>query len=329
MLNHIMIKEGVLDNPLISIGITYYRASDTIEKAVSSALAQTWENIEVIIVDDFSNDGQEYVLDRVEQQHSCVRVVRCSVNRGVAAARNEIICHAKGEFLAFFDDDDESLPERIEKQYERIVAYERDYAGGAFVICHSARMQRYPDGTQRYEQTIGTHEGVAPCGWDVALRILTGRPRPHVFGSMASCSQMARLSTYKVLGGFDEDFRRSEDTELNVRAALRGAHFPGIDEPLVDQMMTLTSDKALGDEKFYALQVLEKHKKFIERYAHYAFCRAWLEGKYDFLQRKYGGFLLKVARLFLRHPVLTMQRFIWALPNIGFNLRFIRFYHGR
>ena len=315
--------------PLISIGITYYKASDTIEKAVSSALAQTWKNKEIIIVDDFSDDGQEYVLEKLEQQHSCIRMIRHSVNKGVAAARNGIVGQAKGEFLAFFDDDDESLPERLEKQYERIVAYEQKYAQGAAVICHTARTQNYPNGQGRDEQTMGTNEGVVPNGQNVALRILTGKPIAHILGSAATCSQMARLSTYKSLGGFDEVFRRSEDTEFNVRAALQGAHFVGLDEPLVMQTMTLASDKKLTDEKYYALKLLAKHKDFINKHAHYSFCYQWLEGKYDFLQKKQTRFLLKVTKLFLTHPILTLQRFIWALPNIGFNLRFSQFFHDK
>ena len=72
---------------------------------------------------------------------------------------------------------------------------------------------------------MGTNEGVVPHGIDVALRILMGKPMPNIFGSTATCSQMSRLGTYKALGGFDEDFRRSEDTEFNVRAAIYGAHF--------------------------------------------------------------------------------------------------------
>lgn len=315
--------------PLISIGITYYKASDTIEKAVSSALAQTWKNKEIIIVDDFSNDGQEDVLEKLEQKHFCIRIVRHSVNKGVAAARNETVNHAKGEFLAFFDDDDESQPERLEKQYQRIVAYEQEHAEGAVVICHTARMQKYPNGQERYEPTMGTNEGVVPNGQDVALRILTGKPIPNAFGSAATCSQMARLSTHRALGGFDEGFRRSEDTEFSLRAAIHGAHFIGLDEALVMQSMTLDSDKKLSDEKHYALQLLAKHKDFINKHAHYSFCYQWIEGKYDFLQKKQAYFILKIVKLFLTHPILTLQRFMWALPNIGFNLRFSQFHHDK
>ena len=189
--------------------------------------------------------------------------------------------------------------ERLETQYRRIVAYEQKHAQGAAVICHTARMQKYPNGQERYEQTMGTNEGIAPNGKEVALRILTGKPIPNIYGSAATCSQMARLATYKALSGFDEDFRRSEDTEFNVRAAIQGAHFLGLDEALVTQTMTLACDKKLSDEKHYALRLLEKHKDFINTHTHYLFCYQWLEGKYDFLQKKHLSFFPKIAKLFL------------------------------
>lgn len=318
-----------MDTPLISIGITYYKAHDTIERAVLSALAQTWQNIEIIIVDDCSNDGQQAMLDALEGKHPQIRVIHHTQNIGVAAARNTIIAHANGDFLAFFDDDDESLPHRIETQYRRILAYEDVFSKGQPVICHTARTQKYPNGETRYEQTMGTNDGLTPYGDAVALRILTGKPQAHIWGAIATCSQMARLSTYRALNGFDEVFRRSEDTEFNVRAAMSGAHFVGIKIPLVLQTMTLDVDKKLFDEKFYALNLLKKHQAYIEKHARYHFCYAWLTAKYSFLQKAYCDFFLQIFTLALRHPILTAQRFLWALPNIDFNLRLVRFYHDK
>lgn len=318
-----------MDVPLITIGITYYRASDTIEKAVSSALAQTWKNIEIIIVDDCSNDGQEAILKAFQDNHPEITVIHHRFNTGVAASRNEIVNHAKGEFLAFFDDDDKSLPQRLEKQYKRIVMYEKEFAGDCPVICYTARLQEYPNGQERYEPTMGTNKDIAPHGKDVALRILTGRPQPYIFGSIATCSQMARLSTYKDLQGFDKEFRRSEDTEFNVRASIMGAHFVGIDEPLVRQTMTLGSDKKLSSEEHYALKLLEKHESFIKKHAHYEFCYGWLTAKYYLLKKEYKNFVFKMLSLLSRNPILTLQRLLWALPNMGFNFRFMSWHHDK
>jgi glycosyltransferase involved in cell wall biosynthesis len=313
--------------PLISIGITAFNAQDTIESAVRSAYAQTWQNKEIIVVDDGSTDDTMQILQSLQALDPALRIIRGVTNSGVANSRNRLIAEAKGEFIAFFDDDDESMPDRLQKQFERISRYENVYAGGALVICHTARTQIYPDGARRYEGTMGTQvTDCAPYGSDVALRILVGQKSKHVFGSLATCSQMARLAVYKDCGGFDPDFRRSEDTELNVRLALAGAHFVGIEEPLVLQTMTLSNDKKLSEEKIYFLKLLQKNKIFIEKYYPYAACYSWSQARYDFLMGERKKFLFALLKLFLRYPVFTLQRVFWALPNIGFNFSFSRFH---
>lgn len=318
-----------LKNPRITIGITYYQASHTIESAVLSALKQSWDNTEIIVVNDGSNDGSEKLLNSLTLKYPSIQVIHLPTNKGVAAARNIIINNASGEFLAFFDDDDESLSTRIERQHQRITEYECSYGSSKPIICYTSRLQKYPDGQERIEPTIGINNCSTPQGHNIALRILTGKSNPNSFGSMATCSQMARLSTYKMLGGFDETFRRSEDTDFNVRAAIEGVHFLGIKDPLVVQKMTLTSDKTLEEEKLYSFKLLEKHKDFIKKYSHHPFNMGWLHAKYYFLEKKQLLFIVKMLQLFIRHPILTSQRLLWAIPNIGFNLRFTQFHNEK
>jgi glycosyltransferase involved in cell wall biosynthesis len=318
-----------MDNkPLITIGITCYNAADTIAKALKSAQVQSWPVKEIIVVDDCSTDGTVKILQGLDQNPH-IRIFFSEKNKGVAASRNRIIKEAKGEFIAFFDDDDESAPDRLECQYTRITEFER-FADGAAVLCHTARIQRYPDGTKRYEPTMGTEQGRSvPHGMDVAERILTGKPVPGIFGSTATCSQMARTSLYRGLAGFDEAFRRSEDTDFNIRAALAGAHFAGISNPLVTQTMTMAHDKKLDEERACAFQLLEKHRDFIEQKSSYSFCHDWIDAKYDFLAQQKVKFLLKLLKLFILHPFETVKRIYWAMPNIGFNVRFGKFHHEK
>lgn len=318
-----------MTQPLITIGMTAYNAAGTIERAVDSALLQDWENIEILIYDDASTDETPEIVKTFAERHGKIRALLGNKNRGVAYSRNQLIANAKGVFLAFFDDDDISASSRLSRQYGRITAYEESFANGAPVICHSARVQQYPDGTERIEPTMGmAEEHPAPHGRDVAARILTGRKTPGTFGSLATCAQMARLSTYRDLGGFDETFRRNEDTDFNIRLALAGGHFPGIAAPLVTQTMTLSQEKKLEEELALMLRLLEKHRDFIEQESDYDFCRAWTIAKHDFLRGDKPSFLRKMAALAARHPVETGKRLVRALPNIGFNVRLSRFHDG-
>jgi glycosyltransferase involved in cell wall biosynthesis len=108
--------------PLISIVIpTYNRVTPTLE-AIASVLEQTYENIEVIVVDDGSTDGSSDAIRQfVEQKANCnghvgrVKYVR-QHNQGSSSARNTGVQQARGSYIAFLDSDDVWLPEKLDRQ---------------------------------------------------------------------------------------------------------------------------------------------------------------------------------------------------------------------
>ena len=317
-----------MTNPLITIGITTYNAEDTIEQCIISAKSQLWTPIDIVIVDDCSDDQTLEVLDRLTKFSPNIRIFRNPKNSGVAISRNRILTEAKGEFIVFFDDDDVSLPERIFEQHKRIIDYEKQFAEGAPVICHTARKLIYPHSETRVEQTMGQKEGKpAPFGPAVARRILLGEPLVDGYGACPTCSQMARLSTYKRIGAFDPSFRRGEDTDFNIRLAQAGGHFVGIAEPLVIQTMTKTSEKSLRDEYHYMQRLLQKHREFIEQEGQFDFSLTWLELKQAWLENRRLAFVKLLFMLSLVHPVLTLRRLIFSVHNINLNRAFSRFHN--
>lgn len=320
-----------MSKPLVTCGITAFNAANSVARAVHSALRQTWRPLEIVVVDDASTDATPDILARLATSHSEVRTFRMVHNSGVAAARNRIVAEARGEFVAFFDDDDESLPDRIAAQFQRIVAYERQFAEGAPVICHTARRVVYPDGSQRIELTMGqAHGRRAPAGPAVSRRILLGRPLQDGYGACPTCSQMARLSTYRALGGFDPVLRRSEDTDFNIRLAEAGGHFVGIGDALVTQTVTRTAEKSLASDYHYTLQVMAKHRGLIEHEGQYDFCRAWMEARQAWFDRRRYDFARLTFSLLLARPILTGRRLALAIRHLGLNRALRRGYanHG-
>lgn len=317
-----------MTRPLATCGLTSYNAQDTIERAARSVFAQTWRPIEVIVVDDFSSDATHDVLRRLQVEFPDLRVLRNEKNLGVAASRNRIVDQARGEFVAFFDDDDVSDPERIACQISRIVDYENDFAKGAPVVCHTARRQVFPDGREVIVATAGQRSNRrAPSGLELSRHILIGIPLENCGGACATCSQMARLSTYKDSGGFDPSFRRSEDTELNIRLGRAGAHFVGVGKPLVMQTMTYSSEKTLTEECRFTLMYLNKHRDLLDSSSQLPFCRRWITSKYALLQGRLGSALFGFGWLMLRHPVLFMRRFLSSRVHAAHN-RSIRKFHS-
>lgn len=314
---------------LITIGITAFNARDTLDRAVASALAQSWQPTEIIAVDDGSTDGTWELLGDLARRHPELRAFQSPINGGVAAARNRIIAEARGEFLAFFDDDDESHPERLAVQHARLTLYERDFAVGAPVICHTARRQIYPDGTSCIIGTMGQIEGKrAPSGQAVTRRVLLGQPLEDGYGALATCSQMARLSTYRALNGFDTVFRRCEDSDLAIRLAEAGGHFAGVARPLVTQTMTKTPEKNLATEYHYRVLLLEKHRPIVSSESEYVFCRKWLDLKQAWLEGQRLRFAGRLAKIGLRHPVRTLRRLQLARLNLRLNRAFSKFHRS-
>lgn len=122
--------------PRVSVIVPAYNAADCLERALNSALAQTMADLEVIVVDDGSQDTTFEIACRVAARDSRVKVLRNEHNRGVAGSRNRAVKAARGEWIAFLDADDVWFPERLERML--IYANEADVIGDNLrVVCKS------------------------------------------------------------------------------------------------------------------------------------------------------------------------------------------------
>jgi len=100
----------------ISVLMSAYNAEDTIAYAIGSVLGQTWSNLELIIIDDGSDDGTWKVIKSFAMRDPRVRPVRHGQNRGAYAARNAALVQASGDFITVHDTDDWSHPEKLSVQ---------------------------------------------------------------------------------------------------------------------------------------------------------------------------------------------------------------------
>lgn len=258
------------DPPLITIGFTCFNAETSIAKAIHSAQQQTYSNIEILVADDGSSDLSVQTIESLMQDDSRIRLIRHETNKGTAQARSTLAQNARGEFLAFFDDDDTSMPSRIEKQYQRIISYESLHPKQELVFCYCDRNVA-KEGSADIDH-VGHGIGrmsPEPKGESVANFILWRTdmryPENHNMGQMGSGTMMARTTCFQKLGYFDSKFRRSAEIDLAVRAALEGAHFISVPEPLITQNKTLTQDKSGKKPLEYALLLRKKHKHYLQK----------------------------------------------------------------
>lgn len=113
---------SVTGRPLVTVIVPVYNAAGTIEHSLCSVLAQTWNELEVLVVDDASTDDSVSIVERIAASDSRVRLLTQSTNQGAYAARNRGLAEARGEFVTVHDADDWSHPRQIERQVRHLVA---------------------------------------------------------------------------------------------------------------------------------------------------------------------------------------------------------------
>lgn len=104
--------------PLVSIVTACYNSEKYISKTIKSVLNQTYQNWELLLVDDCSSDNTMSILKEFQKADGRIRVLGLKKNSGAAISRNKAIEEAKGRFIAFLDSDDKWLPLKLEKQID-------------------------------------------------------------------------------------------------------------------------------------------------------------------------------------------------------------------
>ena len=92
-------------HPLISVIVPVYNVDKYLSKCIESIIYQSYEHLEIIIIDDGSNDTSASICDDFALQDQRIKVFHC-LNHGVSAARNRGIKEARGEYISFIDSDD-------------------------------------------------------------------------------------------------------------------------------------------------------------------------------------------------------------------------------
>jgi glycosyltransferase involved in cell wall biosynthesis len=188
-----------MPRPLVSVVVPVYNGERFLAQALESALAQEYEPFEVIVVDDGSTDGSAAVAQAYPVRYLNRR------NGGVAAARNEGVTAATGEFLAFLDQDDLWLQGKLERQ----VSYLLEHPEVGFV--HTSIEVLFEPGTPR-------PRWLKP---DAPLN-------PFLPSTL-----MMRRETFELVGPFDPRFSMTSDADWLARARQAGVRRAVLDEPLV------------------------------------------------------------------------------------------------
>ena len=208
-------------NPIVSVVIPTYGRPDKIRRALASVEQQTFNDIEIIVVDDNGagrlQDETESIVLGFSSQHS-ITFLKHESNLGYAAARNTGIAHACGQFIAFLDDDDEWSESKIDSQVRKLESASCLDAG--FVYCRSINLM--DDGTVYSAEAAGSGEE-----GEIYESLLAG----DVIG--ASSKVLFRKCALDKVGPLDESLPTRADHDLFLRVAEKFS-VCYVDEPLVN-----------------------------------------------------------------------------------------------
>jgi glycosyltransferase involved in cell wall biosynthesis len=231
-----------MEQSLVSVIIPTHNRAALLARAIASVRAQTYTQLEIIVVDDASSDNTRDVVAAINDGR--IRYIRQRQNAGAPAARNQGIRAASGDYIAFLDDDDEWLPQKTEKQLAALRGYD-------VVLCSSDLA------------TVGKRDG--------APRVLGPadfRASPFAVGGTGVL--MARAGVLRTTL-FDETLPRCQDWDMFIRLALR-YRLVYLNEPLLkynagqhERISNILARLSVPElEK--RLVMLDKHKDFFGPY---------------------------------------------------------------
>lgn len=192
---------------LVSIIISAYNAERYLAQSIESAIRQTYQHIEIIIVNDGSTDTTLNMLEAYAKKDNRIIIIN-QANQGPSAARNTGFKKAKGDYLCILDADDIMLPIKIESQ---LIFMEQ----APLVDFSYSKVYYFMDGTD----TIYRHDLATVSGSHVYEKLLQ-------YGNFIYTSTVFfRRSVFDLFGGFDESLRSAEEFDYWLTLAQHGVTF--------------------------------------------------------------------------------------------------------
>ncbi len=264
--------------PLVSVVIASYNAARTLPAALESVLAQSYTNLEVILVDDGSTDDTPALVARQFPQVSCIR----KTNGGLPTARNCGCLAAKGEFVALMDADDICHPDRISVQVAFMLARPD------ILLCSSEFSAFNADGPvgeayarDYYSQIAETPGGIKTLfGEQAILDLREAEVLLHSADDLlplyvGSCYEslahgnfihpptiLFRREVLKHCGWFDESIRNMCDWDWLVRVA-RFGKFGYVDYPLLNYRLSESQLSGTGNSLQASLDILSIRENIV------------------------------------------------------------------
>jgi glycosyltransferase involved in cell wall biosynthesis len=227
----------------VTVCITTHNRKEQLNKALLSSFNQTYNNIEIIIVDDFSSDGTEaYLNDSITDSKKKFNYIRNTKNKGLAYSRNTGLKHAKADWIVFLDDDDELTPDSVELKVNEI---ERNKDLSNLAVVYSGAKNIHTDYNKVFYNSPKINGLIEE---NIKIGILNTIPSSGLYNKKLLLK----------FGGFDESLKSFIDHDLWLNMAKHNYIALPINKPLVityeekakKSMVTNTNHRIEGIELF-------------------------------------------------------------------------------
>lgn len=194
----------MIEKPLVSVVIPTYGRPEFLDRCIESVLKQTYQNIEIFVVDDNDPDTEGRIATEAEMrkynENPHIKYLKHNKNMNGSAARNTGWKQSKGKYITFLDDDDEIDRTKIEKQVDCLekldVSWGACYTGYRLIKEHG-------------ENQISTEKRSGNCYVDALMRTMFMGSGSNLF---------LRKCVVDEIDGYDESFFRNQDIEFLARA---------------------------------------------------------------------------------------------------------------
>ena len=220
---------------LVSVLLAVYNGSEYIEKTVNSVLSQTYQNLELIIVDDCSSDATKEIIEQYKQKN--IIIVRNNENIGQTKSLNKAFLESSGEFIARIDCGDWMEPDRIDLQVEYL-----DNNSSVDILGTDCQIHNLDNNSI---SRISRPESYK----DIKTYSIFRTPVLHV-------SVLLRSSVFKSLGGYDESYYISADFDLWSRAINLGYKISNLQKILTHYIVYNGSFASSNSETSRAEKIL-------------------------------------------------------------------------
>lgn len=294
--------------PLVSVVIPTYNRANIISNTINSVLNQTYSNLEIVIVDDFSNDNTEDVVKSFND--SRIKYIKHTKNSNGSVARNTGIKSSKGEYIAFLDSDDEWFPEKIDIQLKHILKHkEKDVVSYTQLIAHRGHAKNVSSA-----QEMDDGEKILDY-----LFINNGTIQ-------TSTIMLDSILAKRVL--FNEKLKRHQDWDFCNRLQKQGATFTFVKKPLTVWNLDYREDRVSNGNQYLAsLQWLNDNKQDMSNNGELAFLAKVVAPFMGRSNKKLKA--MKYVFQAIPHRILSGKDVCYIIFKVLFSLKTLNSLHYR